>query len=64
MWIARNKNKWSGKMDLEFKEYIDPMPQWIVECTNEIEETLKLKLDIEDSFAMASIILNYVEKHR
>ena len=51
-------------MDLEFKEYMDPMPQWIVECTNEIEETLKLKLDIEDSFAMASIILNYVEKNK
>lgn len=51
-------------MNLEFKEYIDPMPHWIVECTNEIEETLKLKLDIEDSFEMASIILNYVEKNK
>ena len=61
---SKNKNNWSGEMDLEFKKYIDPMPHWIVECTNEIEETLKLKLDIEDSFEMASIILNYVEKNK
>lgn len=40
------------------------IPYWIVECTNEIEKTLKLKLDIDDSFMMASIISEHVQKNK
>ena len=38
-------------MDIKLKDSAEgSIPHWIVECTSEIEKTLKLELDIDDSF--------------
>lgn len=51
-------------MDYNFSKSTPLIPQWIIECTNKIEETLNLELDIEDSFEMASIIMKYIENNK
>lgn len=50
-------------MDIKLKDSAEGIPYWIVECTNEIEKTLKLELDIDESFLMASIISEHVQKN-
>ena len=39
-------------MEIKFEKYDDKndIPWWIVKCSEEIEKTFKLDLDIEDSF--------------
>lgn len=51
-------------MDIKLKDSAKGIPYWIVECTNEIEKTLKLELDIDESFLMASIISEHVQKNK